>query len=249
MGHFTERRSCPSTTRWPRSSPSAIATSVRSWRRPTRIGVSSSPRRRWVTCRRTPRASPVTDAPNGTIFDRLEHYDITWRDYYPDLPTAALFLPELPRQPDRREAGAHQPIPERCRRGPAPPVLARRPVHQLLGGGRRHLHRRGLSPPGSSVPSWRPHWAQHRDVPRLRRARWMVSTTSRPSPRCGPTTCRRRSPFRRTSPAAMTRPASGSPAWSSRRSPGGTSFPRRPRPHQLVEVHGDEVEPAGHDLP
>jgi phospholipase C len=35
-----------------------------------------------------------TDAPNGTIFDRLNTYDITWRDYYPDLPTAALFLPE-----------------------------------------------------------------------------------------------------------------------------------------------------------
>jgi phospholipase C len=34
------------------------------------------------------------DAPNGTIFDRLETYNITWKDYYPDLPTAALFLPE-----------------------------------------------------------------------------------------------------------------------------------------------------------
>jgi phospholipase C len=35
-----------------------------------------------------------TDAPNGTIFDRLTSYDITWKDYYPDLPTAALFVPE-----------------------------------------------------------------------------------------------------------------------------------------------------------
>ena len=35
-----------------------------------------------------------TDAPNGTIFDRLDAYNITWRDYYPDVPTAALFLPE-----------------------------------------------------------------------------------------------------------------------------------------------------------
>jgi phospholipase C len=34
------------------------------------------------------------DAPNGTIFDRLDTYNITWKDYYPDLPTAALFLPE-----------------------------------------------------------------------------------------------------------------------------------------------------------
>jgi len=35
----------------------------------------------------------ATDAPNGTIFDRLDHYGISWRDYYPDLPTCALFLP------------------------------------------------------------------------------------------------------------------------------------------------------------
>ncbi len=33
------------------------------------------------------------DAPNGTIFDRLDSYNISWKDYYPDLPTAALFLP------------------------------------------------------------------------------------------------------------------------------------------------------------
>jgi phospholipase C len=33
------------------------------------------------------------DAPNGTIFDRLDSHGITWRDYY-DVPTAALFLPE-----------------------------------------------------------------------------------------------------------------------------------------------------------
>ena len=35
------------------------------------------------------------DAPNGTIFDRLDSYHITWRDYYPDAPTCALFLPEF----------------------------------------------------------------------------------------------------------------------------------------------------------
>jgi phospholipase C len=35
-----------------------------------------------------------TDAPNGTIFDRLNTFGITWKDYYPDVPTAALFLPE-----------------------------------------------------------------------------------------------------------------------------------------------------------
>ena len=35
----------------------------------------------------------ATDAPNGTIFDRLNHYGISWKDYYPDAPSAALFLP------------------------------------------------------------------------------------------------------------------------------------------------------------
>jgi phospholipase C len=34
-----------------------------------------------------------TDAPNGTIFDRLDAFGITWKDYFPDIPTAALFLP------------------------------------------------------------------------------------------------------------------------------------------------------------
>jgi len=35
-----------------------------------------------------------TDAPNGTIMDRLDAHGITWRDYYPDVPSVALFLPE-----------------------------------------------------------------------------------------------------------------------------------------------------------
>ncbi len=34
------------------------------------------------------------DAPNGTVFDRLDSYKISWKDYFPDVPTAALFLPE-----------------------------------------------------------------------------------------------------------------------------------------------------------
>ena len=35
----------------------------------------------------------TSDAPNGTIFDRLDTYGVTWKDYHSDLPTAALFLP------------------------------------------------------------------------------------------------------------------------------------------------------------
>jgi len=36
-----------------------------------------------------------TDAPNGTIFDRLDHYGISWKNYYPDSPTVALFEPNF----------------------------------------------------------------------------------------------------------------------------------------------------------
>jgi len=36
-----------------------------------------------------------TDAPNGTIFDRLDHHGISWKDYYPDAPTCGLFLPNF----------------------------------------------------------------------------------------------------------------------------------------------------------
>jgi phospholipase C len=38
-----------------------------------------------------------TDAPNGTIFDRLDEHGISWKNYYPDVPTCALFLPVFER--------------------------------------------------------------------------------------------------------------------------------------------------------
>ncbi|MGH9008151.1 MAG: alkaline phosphatase family protein [Acidimicrobiales bacterium] len=37
----------------------------------------------------------AADAPHGTIFDRLDQHGISWKDYYPDLPTCALFLPNF----------------------------------------------------------------------------------------------------------------------------------------------------------
>ena len=42
-----------------------------------------------------------TDAPNGTIFDRLNQYGISWKDYYPDLPTCALFEPVFVNNPTK----------------------------------------------------------------------------------------------------------------------------------------------------
>jgi phospholipase C len=38
-----------------------------------------------------------TEPPNGTIFDTLDAHGITWKDYYPDIPTCGLFLPVLER--------------------------------------------------------------------------------------------------------------------------------------------------------
>jgi phospholipase C len=35
----------------------------------------------------------TTDPPNGTIFDRLNDHGISWKDYYPDVPSCALFEP------------------------------------------------------------------------------------------------------------------------------------------------------------
>jgi phospholipase C len=50
-----------------------------------------------------------TNAPNGTIFDRFDAYGITWKDYYPDIPTAALFLPNyLNNQKNGRMAPINQ---------------------------------------------------------------------------------------------------------------------------------------------
>jgi phospholipase C len=41
------------------------------------------------------------DAPNGTIFDRLNDAGVSWKDYFPDLPTAALFFPVFENNPSR----------------------------------------------------------------------------------------------------------------------------------------------------
>ena len=41
------------------------------------------------------------DAPNGTIFDRLNAHGISWKDYYTDLPTCALFEPVFLNNPGK----------------------------------------------------------------------------------------------------------------------------------------------------
>jgi phospholipase C len=43
----------------------------------------------------------TSDAPNGTIFDRLNEHGISWKDYYPDVPTCALFEPVLINNPTK----------------------------------------------------------------------------------------------------------------------------------------------------
>ncbi len=55
--------------------------------------------------------------PTGRSSTGLYPYDITWRDYYPDLPTAALFLPEFSdKHAQSADSGPDQPVPRRCRR-------------------------------------------------------------------------------------------------------------------------------------
>ena len=41
------------------------------------------------------------DAPNGTIFDRLNQHGISWKNYYPDIPTCALFEPVFINNPEK----------------------------------------------------------------------------------------------------------------------------------------------------
>jgi phospholipase C len=47
-----------------------------------------------------------TDAPNGTIFDRLDQYKISWKNYYPDVPTCGLFLPVAERAAQNGNLGS-----------------------------------------------------------------------------------------------------------------------------------------------
>ena len=76
------------------------------------------------------------DAPNGTIFDRLDEHGISWKDYYPDLPTCALFEPVFL----NNQTKAVHMTQFFDGRGVGEPACVQpgRPVHQLLRGGRRH---------------------------------------------------------------------------------------------------------------
>ena len=57
-----------------------------------------------------------TDAPNGTIFDRLDHHGISWKDYYPDAPTCGLFLPNFSTtRPTARSSTSSSSSPTRSR--------------------------------------------------------------------------------------------------------------------------------------
>jgi len=47
----------------------------------------------------TPAALTAPPPPNGTIFDRLHAHGISWRDYYTDLPSAAIILETLSEYP------------------------------------------------------------------------------------------------------------------------------------------------------
>ena len=84
----------------------------------------------------------TVDAPNGTIFDRLNDYGISWKDYYPDLPTVCSLRARLPRQSD--QGGPYQPVLHRRGIGQPAGVQPRGSLHQLFRGGRGHFGGRGL---------------------------------------------------------------------------------------------------------
>ena len=136
-GLLGRARTFPSTIPWPVSSPSATATSARSWPRRTRIAASSSPAPRSGNIRTDVTGISKVDAPNGTIFDRLNEYGISWKDYYPDLPTCALFEPVFLNNPTKSRP--HDRVLRRRGVGEPSGVQPGRPLHQLLRGGRGHL--------------------------------------------------------------------------------------------------------------
>ena len=87
-----------------------------------------------------------TDAPNGTIFDRLNEHSISWKDYYPDIPTCGLFLPVYSQQSD--QGRPRQPVLYR-RRSREPPVV--QPGGSLYATSPR---RTGTSRWARAMPPW-----------------------------------------------------------------------------------------------
>ena len=91
----------PSTIRWQGCSRSGTATS-------RSVMAQTYPNRRFLIAGTALGniSTDVTgiskvDAPNGTIFDRLNEYGISWKDYYTDLPTCALFEPVFLNNPSK----------------------------------------------------------------------------------------------------------------------------------------------------
>ena len=96
-----------------------------SWRRPTRTAGSSSPAPRSATSATDGIGISHTDAPNGTIFDRLDNHGICWKDYYPD-PDLRALPADLPRQPD--QGGPLRAVLRRRRLGQPARVHPGRPL-------------------------------------------------------------------------------------------------------------------------
>ncbi len=88
-----------------------------------------------------------TDAPNGTIFDRLNEHGISWKDYYPDIPTCALFEPVLLNNPTKAVHvsqffvdAASGNLPAFSLIDPYVNLLGGERGHQCGGGVRRAVH-------------------------------------------------------------------------------------------------------------
>jgi phospholipase C len=114
--------------------------------------------------------SPV-DAPNGTIFDRLNQHGISWKDYYPDIPTCGLFQPVL-QQP--RQGRPSPPVLRRCGLGQPAGIQPGGSLCQLLRRRRGHLGGRSLCRPLRRSSHERTGLGEDGTALGLRRARRMV---------------------------------------------------------------------------
>ncbi len=81
--------------------------------------------------------------PNGTIFDRLHAYGISWANYFTDLPQTGIIPSIIEKYPS--ESGADREVPGRLRRGNTSERQLRRPgVRRAV----RHRLATRLPPPG-----------------------------------------------------------------------------------------------------
>ena len=169
----------PSTTRSARRFRCAIAGSARASRRPTPTGGTSWPARH--TARRPRRVwrqlPTVPPPPNGTIFDRLEAHNISWKNYASDLAQLAIIPQAFIKYADPHVSPIAQYYKDAAA-GTLPSRVVRRPEVRQPGDERgepaRHPPRRRLLRQGHQGGDDREGVEEHVAHLDLRRARRLL---------------------------------------------------------------------------